>query len=176
MTNRKGFTLMELVVTSMLGAMLLLVVSEILSNSSRLFHNVSVKQQLQLDGDLTMNTILHALQLGQRSTVVICSCGAVACSTTCTTNAGTTPNSRIEFKPAGNNTTTAIYQSSGTVVMKVGTRSPQSLAAQNVVGLTFTGDGQDLSRIYISLTLAAPLSGTQTETVIIPNQAVRLSQ
>ena len=51
-----------------------------------------------------------------------------------------------------------------------------ALAAQHVIGLMFSGDAQDLSRLYISLNLSVPVSPSQTETILIPNQAVRLSQ
>jgi Tfp pilus assembly protein PilV len=176
--SRQGFSVMEALLVSFLAALLLLTVGEVIMRSVRFFHYTSVRQQLQSDSDLTMNTVLRALQLAQKSSVVICSCAATTCNATCGTSApaGTTPSSRIEFMPVGTSSTTAIYQSNDAVFMTVGARTPQVLAAHNVLGLTFAANALDLSRVYISLSMAAPISPSQTATVVIPNQAVRLFQ
>jgi len=105
------------------------------------------------------------------------SCGAVGCvnGATCTPPTGTPPNSRIEFTPAGATSVTAIYWDNASVLKQTDANTPQTLA-DHVTGLLFTGDGQDLSRLWVSVRLDMPSSPRQMETVLLTNQAVRLTQ
>jgi len=57
-TNRKGFTLMEIIVTTMLGALLLLTIS-VICRTAALISQRQRQTTAPIDGDLTMNTILH---------------------------------------------------------------------------------------------------------------------
>jgi Tfp pilus assembly protein PilV len=172
----KGVTLVELMIAATLFTLLMLTVTKVFTSTMQYFRSTRVRQQLQADADRSMTTVLHDLQHAKASTVVICSCGAVSCvnGATCTPPTGTPPNSRIEFIPAGSTSLTAIYWNNAVVLKQTATNAPEPLA-DHVTGLLFTGDGQDLSRLWVSLRLDMPSSPQQMETVLLTNQAVRLT-
>ena len=176
----KGVTLIELLMATALLTILTLTVTMVFTSTAQYFRSARVRQQLQADADRSMNTVLHDLQHAKASTVVICSCGGVSCAnvSACTPTTGTPlnpPNSRIEFVPAGATLLTAIYWNNASILKQIGTNPPEALA-DHVTGLLFTGDGQDLNRLWVSLRLDMSSSPKQMETVLLTNQAVRLTQ
>ena len=174
--NRKGFTLAEALITAALTAILAVGVAKIFSYTIQFFHSARVRQDLQSDSDRCLSLMTPILQSAQPQTVAICSCEAAACTATCgnAVPAGTPPNSRIEFKPEGSATVTSIYQNADSVLLQVGANPPQVLVQHHVVGLSFSGDASDLTRVYISLLLAAPSSPRQMAQAAVANQPIRL--
>jgi prepilin-type N-terminal cleavage/methylation domain-containing protein len=175
--NKQGFTLIEVVATSAIVAIIALVLVKVFSYTIRYFHSVSVRQQLQSDADRTLNLLTNTLLQAQSHTVSICSCGAIACSPNCNqvnTKPPNPPNDRIEFVQVGSNSNSAIYWSNYTIFMQVGQTGSQPLA-HNATGLMFTGDATDFSRVWISFQLEKWSSQNEVATVTIPNQAVRLA-
>jgi type II secretory pathway pseudopilin PulG len=180
--NKKGWTLLELVIAASMTALLILVTAKLFSSIGQYFHNTAVRQQLQSDADRTMNSMIIALQKAKANTVTICTCGAnvcigkLSCIPVMPPPAINTPppNSRIEFFQVGATAKTAIYWDlPNTVYLQPAGMAAQPLA-NNVTGLMFTGDGTDFSRVYISLRMDAPISRSQTATVVLPDQVVRL--
>jgi prepilin-type N-terminal cleavage/methylation domain-containing protein len=163
--GEQGFTLVELMVVVLVSGILILTVTEMLSQAIRYFHVSSVRQQLESESRDCLSTIIHFLQQGKANSTII------------STPAGSPPYSRIDFVLASDTTTAyAFYYSLGTAQMQVTTpaqtSAPQTLA-QDVTSLMFMGDSLDPATVLVTLRLDRGV-GNQQQTVLLPNQVVHL--
>lgn len=147
----------------------MMLISAFVRQSSRFYKQAQIRQALQSDANRADMILQSLLSRANFRTLVICSCGASACSASCSPAVGTPPNSRVEFKTRDTQKNVVIYQAGDALYLE-----NQVLIAHHVIGFVVTGDGQDLSRIYYTLDLAATDYDGKTVDYILPNHAVRI--
>jgi type II secretory pathway pseudopilin PulG len=175
--NRRGITLVEIVITAAIGAFILSLIAVIFTKQTTFLSKHRVRQNVMRDSRVCMDTILQLLRSGKAKTLVIST----------PASATIVPYSRVDFvlnAPLSSGTTSyAIYLENGTVFAleyhPTSPRSPTPLAT-NVTGLNFTSDSKDPALISVSLRMDARQDNSpdpnRTTSITLDNQLVRMSE
>lgn len=184
MNRRTGFTLVELMIVVGIGALILLAVVPLAGQVIAYLQRAKVKQQLNTETRVAMDTMVQTVRKGLAASVARCSCTvpeqtcqSAACGTSSAPSSNI-PFSHLDFV-AQDNATHSFYWTGNTLAMDVylnGATTPsihQTLAS-NVAGLTFGGNVQDPAVIGISLLLSASGGGSAQAQAVVSNRVVHM--
>jgi len=177
----KGYSLIELMLTVAIAALVLIPIARFFSSNLPLYHRTQVRQQGVINSRMALDTIVERLRNGRARSLVISTPAATPI----------VPNCRVDFVlqtalPSGA-TAYTIFLDGGMIFTQEFALSPPAptagaqprrTLASNVVGLMFAGSSQDPGVVSVTLQMAAPLDATgnqsNADTVFLPNQIVHM--
>jgi len=161
MKNRKGVTVVELLIALFAIGLLSLVLSSFMKNSGIFFRRSTVKTQLSNESRDAMATMIHFLKEGQSQSTIV------------STPVGGQIYSQIDFKLVGSNIPYRFVRSGNQLIMKVNNRT--QILTQNCSSLYFTyPSSEDATFIQINFDVSLNSDPNRLEK-IVGTQIVRMS-
>ena len=166
--TRKGFTLIEIMLSVAIMTMVLLPTAFFISQSITYFRSQQMRTQLLSDALTCRNTVSRFMRLGSAKTLQI--------STDFANNAP--PNSHASFTRASDGTAYDFSWVDNTVVMNVtppGLTTNASTIASKVIDLKFiVPDPGVPTQVLLSIRLSAPVDGKHTAAATLTSQLIQM--